>query len=406
MWYVFPLEFDGAGNKARLHAVMPGYIMVSAEDPSATPVEHYDGAYTMIVGLGGGQGSEPSRWAYDHGYDEYLLDNPTLEINDQGLPFYTVTLLKPRLGWTFMAPVGMLVINAHDGRITRYDLNDVPDWVDRVYSQQMAVSIADWYGEYSQAGFQGIGSSNANRFQVSGDPVMVYTGSGHPVWRMLLTSHNNDNSVSKIIEMNAATGAMQIYTPQRPMGIEAPVSQAFDSASGTGASLIKANHYQAVDLSLHVIYGHLTWMATYEPDGSNPSFVGIGFVDAYQATANNVVFGNSKSAALQNYLTQLAGESTANGNPPGQGGQYQTVTGKIASVGWDITGGQKYWYLTLAGDRDHVYVGTVASVGPALVLAQPGDPVTIKILDVGVQESTRTMQSFTDARVPLRPAGA
>jgi uncharacterized membrane protein len=30
----------------------------------------------------------------------------------------------------------------------------------------------------------------------------------------------------------------------------------------------------------------------------------------------NVVFGNSKSAALQNYLTQLASEGTANGNPP------------------------------------------------------------------------------------------
>jgi hypothetical protein len=145
---------------------------------------------------------------------------------------------------------------------------------------------------------------------------------------------------------------------------------------------------------------------TYEPEGTNPSFVGIGFVDAYQATANNVVFGSSKSAALQNYLTQLAGESTANGSAPEQGGQYQTMTGTLAAIGWDITGGQKYWYITLKGDPGHVYVGTVASVGPALVLAQPGDQVTIKILNVGLQESTRTMQSFTDAKVPLQSAGS
>jgi hypothetical protein len=406
MWYVFPLEFDGAGNKARMNAVVPGYIMVSAEDPNAIPVEHYDGAYSMIVSLGGGQGSEPDRWAYDHGYSGYLLDDPTLELNDQGLPFYTVTLLRPRLGWTFMAPVGALVINAHTGQISRYGLDDTPSWVDRVYSQQMAMTIANWYGEYAQAGFQGLGSSNANRFQVSGAPVMVYTGTEHPAWRMLLTSYNSDNSVSKIIEMNAATGAMHIYTPQRPMGIENPVYQAFDNGSGVGASLIKANHYQAVDLTLHVIYGHLTWMATYEPAGSNPSFVGVGFVDAYEATANNVAFGSSKAAALQNYLTQLAGESSANGNPPEQGGQTETVTGKIAAIGWDITGGQKYWYISLAGDPAHVYVGTVASVGPALVLAQSGDPVTITVLDVGAQESTRTMQSFTDPRVPLSPAGS
>jgi hypothetical protein len=406
MWYVFPLEFDGAGNKARLHAIVPGYIMVSAEDPDAIPVEHYDDLYSMIISLGGGQGSEPDRWAYSHGYSGYLLDDPTLEINDQGLPFYTVTLLRPRVGWTFGAPVGVLVINAHTGQINRYALGDVPYWVDRVYSQQMAMTIANWYGEYSQAGFQGIGSSNANRFQVSGGPVMVYTGAGHPVWRMLLTSHNNDNSVSTIIEMNAATGAMRVYSPQLPMGIEAPVIQAFDNASGVGATLVKADHYQAVDLTLHVIYGHLTWMATYEPEGSNPSFVGLGFVYAYQATANNVVFGSSKSAALQNYLTQLASMTSANGTAPEQGGQYQTITGKITAIGWDVTGGQKYWYITLAGQPGHVYVGTVTSVGPALVLAQAGDQVTINILNVGTQESTQTMQSFTDARIPLNAPGS
>ena len=406
MWYVFPLEFDGAGNKARLHGIVPGYIMVSAEDPNAVPVEHYDGGYSMTVSLGGGQGSEPDRWAYSHGYSGYLLDDPTLEINDQGLPFYTVTLLRPRVGWTFGAPVGVLVINAHTGQINRYALGEVPYWVDRVYSQQMAMTIANWYGEYSQAGFQGIGSSNANRFRVSGEPVMVYTGASHPVWRMLLTSYNNDNSVSEIVEMNAATGAMRIYTPQLPMSIEAPVIQAFDNASGVGATLVKADHYQAVDLTLHVIYGHLTWMATYEPQGSNPSFVGIGFIYAYEATANNVVFGSSKSAALQNYLTQLASMASANGGAPQQGGQYQTITGKIAAIGWDVTGGQKYWYITLAGQPGHVYVGTVASVGPALVLAQTGDPVTISVLNVGAQESTQSMQSFTDARIPLNAAGS
>jgi hypothetical protein len=99
--------------------IAPGYIMVSAEDPDAIPVEHYDGLYSMIVSLGGGQGSEPDRWAYSHGYSGYLLDEPTLEINDQGLPFYTVTLLRPRVGWTFGVPVGVLVINAHTGQINR-----------------------------------------------------------------------------------------------------------------------------------------------------------------------------------------------------------------------------------------------------------------------------------------------
>lgn len=111
----------------------------------------------------------------------------------------------------------------------------------------------------------------------------------------------------------------------------------------------------------------------------------------------------TREPGWRRYNTQLASQGTANGAAPEQGGQYQTITGKILAIGWDITGGQKYWYLTLTGQQRQVYVGTVASVGPALVLAQPGDPVTIRVLNVGAKESTQTMQSFTDAHVPRTP---
>ena len=298
------------------------------------------------------------------------------------------------------------MINAHTGQISRYALDDVPTWVDRVYSQQMAMTIANWYGEYSQAGFQGIGSSNANRFQVSGDPVMVYTGGGHPVWRMLLTSHNNDNSVSKIIEMNAATGAMRIYTPQLPMGIEAPVSRRSTTPQASAPSLVKADHYQAVDLTLHVIYGHLTWMATYEPEGSNPSFVGHRLRrrvpgDGEQRSVRQQQVGRAAELphpARQPGLRQRDGTGTRRPVPDGnrQDRRHRLGHHRRAEV------------LVRHPGRPagHVYVGTVASVGPALVLAQPGDPVTITVLNVGVQESTQTMQSFTDARVPLNAPGS
>ena len=406
MWYVFRWSLTARATRRGWTRSSPVTSSVSAEDPNAVPVEHYDRAYSMIVSLGGGRASGRPGGRTATATADTCSTIRTLEINDQGLPYYTVTLLSPRLGWTFFAPVGVLVINAHTGQITRYALDDVPAWVDRVYSQQVAMTIANWYGEYSRPASRASAAATptASRCPASrswSTPELATRSGG-----MLLTSYNSDNSVSKIVEMNAATGAMTIYTPQQPMGIEGPVTQAFDNASGTGASLVKADHYQAVDLTLHVIYGHLTWVATYEPEGSSPSFVGIGLVDAYEATANNVVFGNSKSAALQNYLAQLATEGTANGTAPEQGGQYQTITGKIAAIGWDITGGQKYWYISLVGQPTRVYVGTVASVGPALVLAQPGDPVTITILDIGAQESTDTMQSFSDARVPLQPAGS
>jgi hypothetical protein len=405
MVYVFPLEFEGAGAKQRLHAIEPGYMMVSATNPNAPIVENYDNQYSMIVSLGNGQGGDPLRWAYDHGYSGYLLDDPTLEIRDDGAPFYTVTLLRPQLGWTFDAPVGVLLINAHTGQITRYAVGQTPDWVDRVYSQQMASNLATWYGFYGDASFSG--TTNANRFQVSGDPTLTYTGGEHPVWRVLLTSYNTDVSVSKILEINSATGAMSVYTPTGPMGTEGSATDAFNNASGVGASMIRANHYVVSSLALHVIYGHLTWMATYVPDGvSNPTFVGIGFVDAYHAQANNVAFGSTREAALAAYLTQLSQQGNSQGNAPGAGALYTTVTGKISAIQSDITGGQKYVYVMLAGQDNVAYEGTATNLGPAVLFAQVGQTVKIQIYKVDLGNSVQTMTSFTDPFVPIAVPGS
>ena len=100
----------------------------------------------------------------------------------------------------------------------------------RVYTEGTATQIANWYGKYCQplssggcnphAGFSTVGSTNANRYQVSGSPIIVYTGSSNPVYRMLLTSYDSDSAAARILEMNAHTGTMSVYTPQHPMGIE------------------------------------------------------------------------------------------------------------------------------------------------------------------------------------------
>lgn len=394
MVYVFPLEYDGSGAKARLHGMEPGYIIVSATNPNAPVTENYDNNYSMRVSLGGGQGSEPLRWAFDHGYSGYLLDDATLEIRDDGAPFYTVTLLRPQLGWTFDAPVGVLLINAHTGQITEYPVGKTPSWADRVYSQDMAATLASWYGFKYFSG----GTTNAGRYQTSGNPVLTYTGSEHPVWRVLLTSFNSDIAVSKIVEINAATGAMSVYTPTGPMGTEQLATDALNGAQGTSSALGSGIRYVVSSLALHVLYGHLTWMATYVQNGvSNPTFAGLGFVDAYHAQSSNAAFGSNEAAALQAYLTKLSSQGGATPGAPGAGAQYQVITGKIAAIRTDVSGGQQQEYLTLAGKPGVVYVGTVTSLGgPAILFAKPGDSVILQVFKVDLGSATEQLTSFTD----------
>jgi hypothetical protein len=453
MWYVFPLEFDGSGNKARLHAQVPGYIMVDAEDtsPQARPAEKYDGQFTMIVSGAGGQGSEPMRWVRDHMPDgtKYILQDPTFEVRDGDLhPFWTVTLLRPQLGQTFMAPVGVAVVDAHTGAITRYDLpGHGPDqlsvhapWVDRVYSQDMAEQIANWYGKY---GFGGgwpafVGSSNANRFQVSGDPVLTYTGDENPSWRMLLTSYNSDTAVYRIIEMDSATGAMRVYRPQGPMGTESSVAQAFCNAQGLGAGNVRSNHLVPEHMTLHVIDGELVWMTGYEssknggapgasasaqeqgdngdPCGNgeapadNPGFTGIGFVPAYGASASDAVFGSTREQALTNLFAEIAGQGSGQGSNPSAGAVEIRVTGTLCGKASDVSGGNQTYYLTLCGadgkpDTSKVYTGT-STVGPGLVLSQPGDKVVLKVLKATASNSQQQIQGFSDTQHPVGQGGS
>ena len=451
MWYAFQLEFDGAGNKKRLHGVVPGYIMISAEDPNAAPVERYDGPYTMIVSLAGGQGSEPMRYVRDHlpGASGYILQDPTMEIIDAGqsqapagTPFFTVTMLKPQLGHTFFAPVAVAVVNAHTGQVTQYalpghgpassQLAAHAPWVDRVYSQAMAEQAANWYGMWGQAGWAGFGNgSKANRFQVSGDPVLTYTGDENPSWRMLLTSFNSETSVYRIVEFDSATGAMRIYRPSGPMGVEATVAQAFCNAQGLGAGNVRSNHLVPEHMTLHVIDGNLVWMASYEssknngasdasasdqqegdtgdPCGNgeapadNPTFTGIGFLPAYAATASNAVFGATRAQALQNLFSSLAGQGNAQGSAS-SGASEVVVSGTLCEKDVD-PGAQATYYLTLCGaggkpDFTRVYTGTSA-VGPAIVLAHAGDPVVMKVFKATASNSQQQIQGFSDPRHPV-----
>jgi hypothetical protein len=451
MEWVFPLEFDGSLSKRHLGGVEPGYIMVNAQDPQPPAVERYDGQYSMMVSLGGGQGSEPDRWAYDHGYSGYELDDPTLEIADSGLagiapgaPFWTVTLLAPQTGSTFQAPVGVLLINAHTGQITRYALPGrtaaqdhgfppAPSWVDRIYSEKLANQIASWYGNYRWAGWSG--QSNNNRFQVSGSPVLVYTGDGNPSWRILLTSFGTETSVYKIIEMDAASGAMQVYTPAEPMGIEATADSAFCNAQGIGATNVRANHLIPEDLTLHVIDGVLVWMTSYEssaasgsasgtsdeegdtddPCGTgespvaNPTFTGIGFVTAYNVSADNAVYGSDREQALANLGQQLAAQPGSNGASPSAGATTVTVTGTICAKNPDDESGTTVYYITLCGpggkpDDSVAYYGS-SLLGPAIVVAGPGDHVIVVVSKLSDGDSSQQMTSFSDAQHPITSAG-
>jgi hypothetical protein len=180
------------------------------------------------------------------------------------------------------------------------------------------------------------------------------------------------------------------------MGIESSVYDAFNSTSNGN---VKANHLVATGLALHSIYGHPTWVVSYENANGTPSFQGLGLLSAYSTSGNDVAFGDTKEEALQNYLTELA-TGTNNGAPP-SGGSFQTLSGVISQITANVEGGQDYYYFELSGDATHVYRVQAGSANPSILFAKVGQHVTVSFLNLNLQTAVRNVSSFSDADVPL-----
>lgn len=86
-------------------------------------------------------------------YPTTLFENPAFELDEEGNPYYIAPILQKK--FSFLGPtdvVGAFVVDATNGDINRYDLKDIPDWVDRVYPADMAMRHINYNGMY-QNGF-------------------------------------------------------------------------------------------------------------------------------------------------------------------------------------------------------------------------------------------------------------
>lgn len=73
-------------------------------------------------------------------------------MDDKGNPYYVATTYKPKFMLSSNDPTGAILLNAVTGETKRYDLKDIPDWVDRVFSADNVISRVDDYYTY-QKGF-------------------------------------------------------------------------------------------------------------------------------------------------------------------------------------------------------------------------------------------------------------
>lgn len=144
-------------------------------------------------------------------YPTYIFgDQIFFEIDEEGTPYWVCPVKKFNIGLFGGETVGRVVlVNAITGECTDYDVDEVPSWIDKVYSAELLMQLYDYSGVYingflnSVLGQRGcLQSTNGYNYIAMDDDVWVYTG---------VTSLGADQSNVGFVLMNQRTMETHYY---------------------------------------------------------------------------------------------------------------------------------------------------------------------------------------------------
>lgn len=393
LYYVAPLAYNNLF--ANLSSpTTPGFVVVDAEDPQAVPQLHTEqnqkGASIAYL-PGALLNQDLLRHVYLSGYTYGRLLDPTLELDDNFHPYWTISLMQPIRGYVGDTLIEVLIVDAHTGSIQKYQPGDVPSWVDRVMPSDTVTQYLQWWGLYHAAPwFNPSGAGQQKPAIDANGPELLYNNVDQPVWLIPMTSSSsNDNSSTGVFLFNTHKNEADFY-PLAGLGIGDNVTKTFQSTRSN------IRGYGVASVQLYQIYNVPTWVAIYvQSTDSGDIFQAVGIVDARNLNGSNVQFQPSLPQVLQDYqqwLTQLG----SNGGVS-TGGTTQTLTGKVLRVSSIQTGSNTVYYLQIEGQQ--VIFTANLGLSPKLPLVQPGDIIKGQYLSSG--GTVVNFTSFDDLTINL-----
>ncbi len=185
---------------------IPGYVLVDAVDFEADYVKlEKPIKYT------------PSGWFNDNlqrhlrfKYPTAIFEGYYFELDEEGKPYYICPTMTAEIGLFGGFDVnGVVICDPCTGDCKKYDLDEIPRWVDRVYDGDLIERKYNWYGMLSDGFWNSIiGQKDCKKttedygYKVIDNDVWIYTG---------VTSVIDDSSNIGFVMVNARTGKASYF---------------------------------------------------------------------------------------------------------------------------------------------------------------------------------------------------
>ena len=350
---------------------LPAYVVVDMVTQEA-----------QVVSLPEGQGmkysfSEPlNRNILRHlrfQYTTFMFSTPRFEIDEEGNPWWIAPKVVKTIGLFGGTDIdGAVLCNAITGESQYYAKDEVPTWVDNVYTPELIMQQYDYHGTLINGFINSVLGQRDVTITTQGynyiainDDVYVYTG---------VTSANADQSNLGFLLSNQRTKETKFY--------DAPGATE-EAAKVSAQGVVQDLGYIATFHLLLNIADQPTYFIPLKDQANLVKMYAMVNVAQYQIVAT----GTTVSQCEQEYI-QLLSES---GVTETEDLPQTEASGTVAEIRSAVLEGNTYYFVRLEGEE--AFYALSAADNPTAVILNVGDLVTIT--HAASQEEASILDGYT-----------
>lgn len=297
-------------------------------------------------------------------YPTYIFGEQIFfEIDDEGTPFWICPVKKFNIGLFGGETIGNVVLcNAITGECTDYNIEDVPQWVDKVFQAELLMELYDYNGTLKHGFFNSVlgqkdclETTDGYNYIALEDDVWVYSG---------VTSVSGDQSNVGFVLMNQRTMETRFYKIEG-----ATEKSAMSSAQGQVQNL----GYQATFPLLLNISGEPTYFMALKDDAGLVKMYAMVNIQKYQWVAT----GDSIKECEKAYNQLLK----TNGITAGNSAEGKSTSGKIVNLMPVNIEGTTHIYLALERKEEIFDVDLSNTDLLDIIKYKEGDTIQITYLE-------------------------
>ena len=335
---------------------IPAYILIDMTTQNTECVK-------LTEGIRYSKGEYFNRNLYRHlrfQFPTYIFDDQIFfEIDEEGTPYWVCPVKKFNIGLFGGQTVGRVVLcNAQTGECIDYAVEDVPAWVDKVYSAELLINLYDYSGILKHGFWNSVlgqkdclQSTNGYNYIALEDDVWVYTG---------VTSVSGDQSNVGFVLMNQRTMETRSYK------VEGAIE---DSAMSSAEGQVQNLGYRATFPLLLNIADEPTYFMALKDGGGLVKKYAMVNVQKYQWVA----IGDTVQECERNYTELLNTNGIVSTSI-----DQKSVTGKIESISPVVLEGNTHYYVCLENQSDIFDINMTDTSLIKIVRFKVGDTITLE----------------------------